>query len=59
MKCGIMEIIPIGESEIEMIDLYRFAIFYLNEIREGRTIYGRVKVSSELKLKIDTIINTL
>lgn len=59
LEQGIMKTIPIGESEIEVIDLYQFAVFYLNEIKEGRTIYGKVKVPRELKQKIEQIVETL
>lgn len=59
LKNGIMKITPIGESEIEIIDLYKFAIFYMEEIKHGRTIYGKNKVSPELKERIELLEKTL
>lgn len=59
LKKGIMEVTPIGESEIEIIDMYKFALFYLDEIKNGRTIYGHVKVSEELMNLIEEIKKSL
>ena len=51
--------VNIGESLIIIVDLYKYTICYLNEIKKGRTIYGKVKVTKELRSKIDEIINSL
>ena len=59
LKRGIMKTWPIGDSDIEVIDLYEFAIFYLEEIKNGNTIYGKSKVSPQLKEKIEELEKTL
>lgn len=56
---GIMVTTPIGESKIAIIDLYNFTLFYLNEIEHGRSVYGRFRVSDELKQKIEEIRKNL
>ena len=49
----------IGESHIFIVDLYKYTICYLNEIKKGRTIYGKVKVTKELEAKIDEVLSSL
>ena len=56
---NVIEGTKIGESLILVVDLYKYTVIYLNEIKEGRSIYGRVKVTKELKSKIDEILNSL
>ena len=51
--------VNIGESMVIVVDLYKYTICYLNEIKKGRTIYGKVKVTKELESKIDEILNSL
>ena len=55
LKDGIMTNVPIGESQIAIIDLYRFTLLYLEELEHGRSIYGHFKVTKELKQKIAEI----
>lgn len=56
---GIMTVTPIGESEVDVIDMYKFTLFYLEELKHGRSIYGHVTVSAELKKTIELIEKTL
>lgn len=59
LKEGVMTTIPIGESKIAIIDLYKFTLLYLNELEKGRSIYGRFRASKELKQKISEVRNKL
>lgn len=59
LDLGIMRVTPIGESSISVIDMYKFTLFYLEELKHGRSIYGHVSVSPYLKNKIENIEKTL
>ena len=56
---GIMQSVPIGESKVSVVDAHEFVICYLNEMKEGNTMYGRIKVNSKLRQRIDEIIGDL
>lgn len=56
MESGAMLVWPIGEGEVSVIDLSKFARFYLGMILNGRSIYGRHKVNTALKDKINDLM---
>ena len=56
---GVMRSVPFGEAEISVVDAYGFVVCYLNEMKKGNTMYGKIRVSDKLKQEIDEIINNL
>lgn len=58
---GLMSTTKIGESEVCVLDAFEFTLFYLQKIIDGRSIYGKVKLSKETKERIikikESIIN--
>jgi aminoglycoside 3-N-acetyltransferase len=59
VKQNILKEYPIGEGSITIIDAYKFSIHYLNEMKKGKTTYGKIKVCEELRMQIEEIIKTL
>lgn len=58
-KEGVLTSFPLGESEIMVIDAYHFVIWYLNEMKKGVTMYGRIKPKEEIIQQIEKIVNNL
>ena len=58
-RTGVFESYPFGESEVILIDVKKYTLYYLNMLQQGQSIYGRHKVTKELKIQIDKIITNL
>lgn len=52
---GVMHSVPIGESEVSMVDCYGYTMTYLDCLANGISIYGNHKVTQRLIDKIDSI----
>lgn len=52
---GYWESYPIGASEVAIVDAKGFALTYLDWIKNGKSIYGRHKVSTKLRERIEQI----
>lgn len=52
LNAGAMRVFPMGESEFAIIDMYKFTLFYLAYIKNGNSIYGKIKVTDKLKSRI-------
>lgn len=55
----VMQTYPLGESELSVVDAAGFARFYLEQLRKGRSMYGRIKTDESLRRRIDDIEGTL
>ena len=47
--------IPIGESEISLIDCFSYTMGYLDILASGHSVYGKHRVTPELLKKIDEV----
>ena len=56
---GIVVSYVIGESDVIVLDAYSFVVYYLKKMKEGVTMYGKIKVSKSLEGKIDSILDIL
>lgn len=56
---GIMEVYPIGEAEIAVIDIKEFAVYYLQLLAKGYSNRGKIRVTEELQYKIEQVISGL
>ena len=56
---GIMKTYPIGEAEVSVIDIYKFAIYYLKLLDSGHSNRGKIKISAELHRKIEQTLSEL
>ena len=52
IKNNIMKVYPLGESEVSVIDVQKFALYYLDLVNVGITNRGKIRVSDELKINI-------
>ncbi len=52
IKNNIMKVYPLGESEVSVIDVQKFALYYLDLVNVGITNRGKIRVSDELKSNI-------
>lgn len=59
IKNGAMTVRKLGEGEISVIDARKMAVFYLNMLLEGESLYGRHKVSGELRKRLNELIVSL
>lgn len=55
----IIKPIPLGDSEIILLDAYKFTLFYLCQLEKGFSSYGKHKVTKELINKIEFIKSQL
>ena len=58
-RTGVFESYPFGESEIILIDAKKYTLYYLDMLLHGKSIYGKHKVTKELKIQIEKIITKL
>lgn len=56
---GIMQVYPIGEAEVAVIDIRAFSIYYLHLLDSGISNRGSIIVSEELHKKIKQVLNIL
>lgn len=56
ISSGIMKSIPLGESEISLIKVKDFTLYYLNLLAQGRSIYGYHIVTPKMKNKIKQLV---
>lgn len=59
IEAGVMQTVPLGESEVSMIDCYGYTLVYLDYIAHGHSIYGSHRVTDKLLRKIDEIKQSL
>lgn len=59
IKEGIMQVYPIGEAEVAVIDIRAFAIFYLRLLDTGVSNRGIITVSEKLHQAIIDALNVL
>ena len=52
IKNNIMKVYPLGESEVSVIDIQKFAMYYLDLVLVGVTNRGKIHVSDTLKNSI-------
>ena len=52
MKNNIMQVYPLGESEVAVIDIQKFALYYLDLVDAGISNRGRIAVSKDLRNRI-------
>lgn len=52
---GIMKKYPIGEGFVSVVDAYSFAQYYLSKLKEGYSMYGKIKVTEKLKKAIEEL----
>lgn len=52
---GVMKSVPIGESEVSMVDCFGYAMTYLDCLAGGTSIYGKHKVTTQLLDKIEEV----
>ena len=55
LECGAMKTAYLGESEISLISVKDFTLYYLNLLAHGRSIYGYHLVTPRLKNRIRQI----
>lgn len=56
---GIMQVYPIGEAEVAVIDIRAFAVYYLHLLDTGISNRGKIVVSEELHQAIRRALNIL
>lgn len=56
---GIMQVYPIGEAEVAVIDIRAFAVYYLHLLDSGISNRGKIIVSKELHQAITNALNVL
>lgn len=59
LECGAMSARKLGEGEVLVIDMRRMVFFCLNMLLGGESLYGRHKVSAELREKLNELIVSL
>lgn len=55
----VMQTYPLGESELSVVDAAGFARFYLEQLRKGHSMYGRIKTGESLIRRIDEAESSL
>jgi len=56
---NIMEVKKIGEADVCVIKTWEFAVFYLNMILNGKSIYGFHRVSDKLRMSVENTLKIL
>ena len=52
-RIGAFRSVPLGESTVSMLDCYGYTMAYLDYLLSGRSLYGRHRVTPELRQRID------
>ena len=55
----IMEIHDFGEAEVSVVKAWDFAVFYLNMLLNGKSIYGKHSVSNKLRMSVENALKIL
>lgn len=58
-QLGAFHSVPLGESAVSMLDCYEYTMAYLDYLLSGHSLYGRHKVTQELRDKIQAFKDKL
>lgn len=59
MKNNYMQEWKIGGGTVSLVDAYGYAVYYMNELLAGNSIYGKFKCSPKLRNRIEELLKTL
>ena len=56
---GVIQSIPLGESELSLVDAKGFSVCLLKMLLQGKSIYGEVKLTPQQTLAVESALGVL